>query len=631
MPARRLNPCSFLPRRLQVVASLTAFLLFCVLFLGTSNTDDFDPYLNNVPYGPQLQNGAHHAVEGVHKVVDRLPNALNPFRPPAHEPPPEQANSSNGAVRWYSDWKWKNPFSSSITWEEERAVLPPMKDRPTVYTYYDPSGSRKDEKRKKAEQELIQVWRRAWWAQGFRPVVLSESEAKNNPLYRTLQGLELQSGFETELMRWLAWGNMGTGILCNWLALPMAPHDDTLLSFLRRGEYPALTQYEGLDEGLYIGSREDIEAALKEAIASPAIKSAKTMVEAVPRDTIQLDSPPDAIAFYSTSKIRAKYPPIKEKLDNSETIGEALDMLADLINSHLHLTWQNQFEKGIQVAKPLPEHTSAIIEPAIDIARNLSQCPQTPLQSSCPPNKPNCKTCVSNRMMIKTQKILRNNSAVFTIATVPHPYSLQSLLKSKQTLDLAYIRRHTTRDSWVLAATKELLGSGISSFARLPSIKDMIASDFGISHSLWLTAERPFMKENTKDLEELDWIFGFRLPRDPVPSGKSETPVPGPERRPPPISQEYGDGPGPSAADLKAEKALLEKAKKAIYDGEPGGRAASVRLRNAVEAWNLADTETWKFVRAFNARRGLERHDWQEAEDTYLGRGLFDRWIDKIS
>ncbi|KAK4634883.1 hypothetical protein CLAFUW4_00309 [Fulvia fulva] len=617
----RLNVCSYLPRRLQIVASLAVFIVICIIFLGRSGTDDFDPYLEKVPYGPQLQDGVHHAVEGAQQIVDHIPN---PLGAPAHKPPPEQSNSTSGEAKWFADWSWRNPFSSDTTLDEERAVLPPLPERPRIYTYYDVSTRRKDEQSKQAEQDLIQLWRRAWWAQGFRPIVLSKSEAMNNPLYRIVQQLKLETALDNELMRWLAWGNMGTGILSNWLALPMAAYDDPMLAFLRRGEYPTLTRYEGLGNGLFIGSKEDVDAALKEAVNSPALKRVKYIDEAFPPDTVQVDSKHDAIAYYGLEVLKAKYTLIKERLE-AKAIGEALKLLPDLINSHLHLTWQNTFSKGITILKPLPEHTSALIEAAEDIALNLTSCPVTHIPSSCPPNRPKCKTCVSNTVKLSYSKVYRNESELFTIATVPHPYTMQSMIKSKDNMDLQYIRRETDRDVWIQAATKELLGTGVSSFSRLPKLKDAIASEYGSSRSLWLTAERPFSKDSEKDLEELDWIFGFKLPREEIiPSGKSETPVPGPERRPKLPSPEYGDGPIPSEAELQNERTLLEGTRRALTT------KATKQVREITEAWNLADTEAWKFVRAYNARRRIERRGWEEEESDFQGKGVFDRWVDKI-
>ncbi|PIB02385.1 hypothetical protein CB0940_01047 [Cercospora beticola] len=619
------NPCSFLPRRLQVVVTLAIVLVLSIVYLGNSNADDYDHLVQKLPYGPKLEEGVHKAVAGSQHIVDHIPL----LGTPAHTPPPEQANSSSGDTRWYSDWKWKNPFSSSVVYDEQRAVLPPLQERAPIYTYYDKRES--DDKRKKAEQQLVQIWRKAWWAKGFRPVVLSRSDAMHNPLFRNVQGLQLEKSFEQEIMRWLAWSSMRGGILANYMALPMGPYDDPLLSFLRRGEYPKLTRYEGLENGLFVGTAEQIDAALKEALRSSAIKRVKFMDEALPDDIMTVDPKHDGIAFYSNTTITTKYELIAEKLNDPKTVGDGFAMLPVLINSHLHLTWQNIFSRGIAVVKPLPEHTSALVEPAIDIARNLSQCAVSPIPASCPPNRPRCKPCVSNNVPITASVYFRNDSDLFQVGTVPHPLTTQTLVKQNDDWNVSSIRRSTARDVWILAATKLVLGTGISSFARLPAMKDTVASELGSFRTLWLSAEDPPLKDNEHDRDELDWIFGFQLPREPLADGKSETPVPGPERRPPAPKPEYGDGPIPSEEDLRREATLLESCKLQLHSGEKAGGGSAAVNKRTIEAWNLADTEIWKFVRAWNARRHMERTTWQKEESSFQGQGVFDRWKDKIS
>ena len=647
------NPCSFLPRRLQIVASLTGFVLFCILFLGTSTSDQYDPYLKDVPYGDKLQSGTHHAIEAAHQAVDNLPNLpknvpnapdwLNPFRAPAHTPPPEQANSTSGDTRWYSSWKWQNPFSSSVTFEEARSVLPPEANRPPIYTFYDKSANKKDDKIHAAEKELLEVWRRAWWAKGFKPVVLGPPEAKANPHYRSLMGLELQKEMETELLRWLAWGQMGSGILCNWLAVPMAAYDDPLLSFMRRGEYPKLTRYGDLGNGLFVGSKDQVEATIKTALSHPDILKKKSLMDAAPK-AFTVDRNHDGIAFYSPSVIKSQYSKVQAKLSEDATHAEGLSMLAQVINAHLHRTWHASFPLGVAVLKPLPQHTSTLIAPAVDLARNLTQCPDTPEISSCPPNAHNCAPCVSTSpMRISTPPVFRNKTDIFTIATVPHPYTLLTLLHSTPTLDTPFVRRKTARDSWILAATKELLGTGISSFARLAALKNAVASDFSAPHTLWLAAEDyPLPTLSEPQTQALDWTFGFTIPRSPPSNGRSETPVPGPERRPPPPKQDF-EGPEPSEKELEQEHLLLGAARLAVLEGKtPDGKTGRgfmskkgdgpdvQAVRAAVEAWNLADTEAWRFVRAFAARKGVERAKWEEDEERFLGEGVVGRWVDKV-
>lgn len=618
MAPRTLNPCSYLPRRLQIVTSLALFVLFCIIFFGTTSYE--------VPYADNISETAQGAAKYLPKQLPKLPSpaSFNPFKAPAHESPPEQANSTSGEARWFNDFKWMNPFSSTITLDENRAVLPPLIKRPPVYTYYDAEWD-KDEEAKEATHHLLLIWRRAWWAQGFKPIVLGRPEAVNNPLYRKLQVVNLETELESDIMRWLAWGSMGTGVLANWLALPMAPHTDPLLSYLRRGEYPELTRYKELEGGLFVGDKTAINKAIESALDRKQPLTGSSLVDLAPKDIFKVDSQHESIAFYSTATIIKKYKGIADKLTVKDSRADGLVMLAHLIEYHLHLTWQNTFSTGIAVLKPLPDHTTHLVEPAIELARNLSQCTESAYPGSCPPNRDRCQPCVSAHPMLITQpQVFRNSSTLFTIGTVPHPYTFASLQHQTDVLTLRFVRRKTTRDEWILAATKELLGTGLSSYARLPHLKEAVASDYGSSHSLWLTAESTDSDDWHK---ELAWIFGFPIPSAPVSNGHSETPVPGPERRPPPPKPEGGKVPDP--VELIKEKTLLEKARTALKNN-----ARQIALiRNVVEAWNLADTEIWRFTRAYNARRRVERQKWEDEERKFAGsegsKGAWGRWFDR--
>jgi hypothetical protein len=135
--------------------------------------------------------------------LPKYTDKLNPFKPASHRPP-EQKNSNYGGSSWYSNWNWRSPFSSSTTMDESRSLLPPVRDRTPVYCYYDSSIER-DAATKEAESALLLTWRRAWWAQGFKPIILSAAEAMNNPLYHEMQGAEMEPNLKKDMMRWLAW------------------------------------------------------------------------------------------------------------------------------------------------------------------------------------------------------------------------------------------------------------------------------------------------------------------------------------------------------------------------------------------------------------------------------------------
>ena len=557
----------------------------------------------------------------------------------AHKPP-EQKNSTSGGSSWHSDWRWLNPFSSTVTLDDDRAVLPPLLERPPVYTYYETSV-KKDDETAKIDKALLLTWRRAWWAKGFRPIVLSEAEAMNNQLYLGLQAKGMPKALEFEFMRWLAWAHMGTGLLSSWHCVPMGAHDDLMLSYLRRGQFQQLTRFEGLGAGLFAGEKSQVEDALKEALGDAKLSAYKTMIEAINSERFQVEQP-TSLAHYDSQTIKSKYPAIANSIESNPVKGRLA--LNTLIGAHLHTIWQNTFSGGIAVLKPLPAHSTSLIQPGLDLASLLAECPESMLQSSCPPNRPQCSPCVGTKMRVYTQQAFRNVSTIFTVSVVPHPYTKITLANETSEITVSHIRRQTVRDEWVTAVTRDMLGDGRGGPSRVVSIKEVVASPYGASRSIWFTTEQfpesfnpppPPAKApsneahpDTKKIEPfpedwiagLDWQFGFSIPRTGVSHGESMTPVPGPERyRGPagvPEDKRKGSDPKPPTdAQVALEVEVLRKARDLIKSKDQ----TIVKMRGVAEAWNLADTEAWKFVRAFRARSDLERATFEKEESKYAG------------
>ncbi|QDS74039.1 hypothetical protein FKW77_009107 [Venturia effusa] len=606
------------PRRFQVLFSLLAFFATLVIIFN-SHSIEVPPAVSAVT--DRLPQSLKEPS------LPQIPNSINPFAPPAHKPA-TQSNSSTGDAKWYSDWRWKNPFSSQVTLDEGRAVLPPLRKRTNIYTFYEISpGAQKSKSVRLAEENLLLQWRRAWWAQGFRPVVLGKAEAINNPLYKKVQLLKLQDSIEIEVLRWLAWGNMGDGILSNWLAFPMAAYDNNLLSFLRRGDFPQLTRYQGLESAIFCGKKKAINDAIERVIEKPdELKKVTSLADPVfdELELFMIDKKHDGVAFYDTSIIKEKYKVIAESLFATEIVKQAkgLRLLGELVNAHLQTTWQSVFDKGVAVLKPLPKHMTVLTTSAMEIAGNLTQCPINPIPTSCPPNRPKCKNCVDSvPMSIRTPANFNNKTGLFNIVSVPHPFTTIALTNGRDTLDSSFVRRlgmKDGRDMWVTAITQDLQGSAVSASTRVSRLKEAIAGDWGIWHSLWLTAEREYH-------EDLDWIFGFAIPRNGTSDGKSETPVPGPERRPKPEKME---GPQLSTEELSLDRSRLTKLRETI-----GSKLRhQILLRETVESWSLADTEIWRFARAYSARTKMERRKWEDEERAYAGaerrKGGWGRWFD---
>ncbi|EXJ65613.1 uncharacterized protein A1O5_11140 [Cladophialophora psammophila CBS 110553] len=597
----------------RYIAIAAVFICGLIIFSSTSSSSTA-AVIDAIPYP-----------EGLRDVIPKLtvPNLRWSFQSSAHKPP-EQKNSTHGDSSWYSDWKWLNPFSSSVTLDEDRVVLPPLAERPPVYTFYDTSIER-DDKTKSIDKEFLLTWRRAWWAHGFRPVVLTDAEAMSHPLYQTLHAKGMPAVLEQEFRQWLAWAHMGTGLLTSWYCLPMGPVDDALLSHLRRGQYPQLTKFKGLGSGLFAGEKTQIEDAIKSALDNVKLSSFKTITDAIDSERFEVEQP-TSIAYYDSKTIASKYPVLAEVIAKDEKKGRR--SLNQLMIAHLHVMWQNTFSAGIAVLQPLAAHTFTLVQPSKDLARLLAECPSSILQSSCPPNRPKCTPCTGSKLRITTAPSFRNTSSLFTIAVVPHPYTMITLTNQSDAVSVAHIRRHTERDPWITAVTRDLLGDGRGGPSRVVALKDAVASEYGSSRSLWFTTEH-FPAEEVSPFPEdwlmhLDWHFGFPVPRTTVSHGESLPPVPGPERwaKLPaglPVDRKKASDPDPPTEEQAAIEAdLLRKARSTINSKN----AAVLKIRNVAEAWNLADTEAWKFVKGFRARQVVERLKFEDEESAYETEGV---------
>ena len=531
---------------------------------------------------------------------------------PTHKQPPPQQNSTSGNTKWYSDWKWLYPFSATITQEEDRSLLPHLLPRPPIYTFYD-SEAEKDDKVKAAENKILLLWRRAWWAQGFRPVILGRSEAMNNPLYESFQAHKLQPQLEADLVRWLAWGHMGTGILANWLVLPMGPYDDSLLSRLRKGDYSKLTSYDSLGAALYSGEKNAINAAISKALKVQKLETAKTLNEIAEQNSISVEPKPEALAFYDAATIAEHYKIITTELADDKASG--LRSLAQLITSHLHLTFLNSFPDGFAVLTPYSDNANILNSYALSVADALRDCPASPVSSSCPPNRQKCTPCSAIRPPpVKTPESFTNSSTVYAIGTIPHPFTLASLIANTKDITTRHIRRDTERDRWLFAITQKTLGEKVAGYSRIVKFKETVAGEWGCARGLWMT------EDPTPQHKDLEYHFGFQL-------APFNVTTPDPETLP--LSKKEKKA---VERAMQMQTDLLANAK--IVLGEQRGKNEKTGVKEMVEAWNLADTEAWRFVRAFQARERVERLKWEEEERAFAGAeegkdGGWGKWFDR--
>ncbi|KAJ5871701.1 uncharacterized protein N7529_004054 [Penicillium soppii] len=594
-----------IPHRSTALLSIIVFVALLLFIFSSSPVPD----------------AAAEEVTGPAKFVPRpkLPSLANlhlpSFRPPSHEQPEEQNNSTHGESKWYSTLEWLNPFSSSITLDENRSVLPPLVERRPIYTYYNAKynpnkASGKELKDlQNADAELLLAWRRAWFAQGFKPVVLTPGDAMLNPNYEIVQKLKLSPKTENEVFGWLAWGHMGTGLLSDFHCFPMARYDDPMLSYLRRGSVPeAITRFENLQNALYAADKSRIDAAVQSAVLKLEDKTA-SFVDLIDAAAFKVE-PSKALAFYKSAAVTSHYPIVHEKMSQNPAAGQLA--LVQLINSHLHNHFQTAFPAGLAVLKPFPQHTTALVEPALRLAKALIQCPESPMADSCPPNESECRPCGSAKspMRISQPSTYKNTTFLFTIGTLPHPYTLVSLQKNSEEITTPQIRRETERDAWLSEVTKDDLGPELGSSYRGVIFKQVVAGEDAVGTSLWMTVESlPAAAGQTLPselLDEFEWQFGFKIPR----GGKID-PATENDKNSAKSAQDHT----PSEQGVGKEYELIQKAREVIKDKSTN----RINIRDVVEAWNLADTEVWRFVKAYRARSVVERQKWEDEEKPFAG------------
>ncbi|KAL9083304.1 MAG: hypothetical protein Q9159_005867 [Coniocarpon cinnabarinum] len=614
---------SNLPRRLFVIFGLAAAIALVIVFsLPSSNSSTLDQLRASYKQSAQQ-------AKQFFKEHDGLPALYNPF---AHgkdaQRPADQDGARHRGVQWYEDdIEWRTQFSSLVTLDTERVVLPTLPERTSIYTYYD-SGSKPADV-VQAEQLLLQAWRQAWWAQGLRPVVLGKSDAhKEEKLWQTLQRSNIASAIKSDLEGLLAWSQVGGGILASYLAFPMAPRKDPFLSKLRQGSLPdEAVKIGSLSTGMLFADIESLGAALKLALADEDdLAQAKELEDVPGMETFQTPSHKIAsIAVYDPPSISLNYKPIADKLASSGS--EGLGMLRDLINAHLQSAWQSQYPSGISITKPHPEHMTELSSYAADRADLLSSCPDNnPLPDSCPPNNLKCQPCsAEHHLPLSLSEHFKDQSDLFHIITVAHPLTFTSLdtATDSDQFTSRFIRRKTLRDQWISTFTTNIVSnSKIGAAQRLLPFKELITNASTAHDKLILLAEQ-------SDHMYPSYILGFdlSLPRDITEPSKlqaqlhksaalRETLQTSKDR---PLKDEKSEERRvakkvakltPSDADLASERGLIKQAKKYLMGAAPKEK----KVRDMVEAWNLADTEAWRFVRAVKLRKEKEWEEWRKVE-----------------
>mmetsp|Transcript_5820 Transcript_5820/g.9669 ORF Transcript_5820/g.9669 Transcript_5820/m.9669 type:complete len:304 (+) Transcript_5820:133-1044(+) len=108
--------------------------------------------------------------------------------------------------------------------------------RPQIYTFYSPLvralDTPREQKTRKADKELLEAWKAAWYDAGWDPKVISLDEAKRNPNYATFvaglhqiklygNGGRNQEYNEYCFLRFLAMASVGGGTMADYDLFPL--------------------------------------------------------------------------------------------------------------------------------------------------------------------------------------------------------------------------------------------------------------------------------------------------------------------------------------------------------------------------------------------------------------------------
>ncbi|KAK9237758.1 hypothetical protein V1525DRAFT_376609 [Lipomyces kononenkoae] len=508
---------------------------------------------------------------------------------------------------------WETPFSFSVSSAgSDVAVLPQLHDRCPVYIFYDPQLAAAAGRNTTTEERLIAVWRQAFWALGFKPTILDQSHAKRNPLYKSINEMNLDGQSKIDVMRFLAWSTSPTGILTTNRVVPMTtwPKENTW-QFWRSCQFGPLTTYKDTGSGFIIGS----QPAVDDFVTRSFTDASKAKIASATSNRFQVEPRTDFLAQYSPDFVASNYKKLSE------------DKLPDLINAHLHSTFLSRFSQGgIAVLDPFPQSARAIAFPSLAMATALATCPAVEFERYCPSNIPNCYKCSKSlrKDFVKTVSAIADSPSTFVIVTIPHPMTSVALSQSASDVNADVVRRETGRDLFVRTVTSEIIGQGVGPPYRALALKKLAAASTEFLDAMYISVfESQFGFENCLVNDYFRWAVGFNFGPRLGKNRKQEhtfdtvvqeigmclpaelyTQIQTESART--LDPKVADGGGRSTPPMSVSDTIT-----AIRDRIHSTHPDRKRQLRMVEAWNMADAELWRFVRALNERAAQDENAWE--------------------
>lgn len=482
---------------------------------------------------------------------------------------------------------WRKPIVFDPRYSVASTKIPPAHRRCQVSTYIDSE----DERQK--VNELLQVWKRAWWAFGFEPVILTRKDCESNPNYSEFNAsADIEVEYKVRNRKLFAWAAHGAGLYADYTAIPATWFDsDDTLELFKSCNFAHPVKYRDTELDLF---HADISYAKK--IINALLKGS-TDPELV--DDLFYEEEQNLIAHYTPDNMEKMFD------GNEKNVAET----ANIANAHLHHAFLSKYPKGIAILDPNGD--DALNEPARRLAKRLASCPQFEDSDSCPPTQPNlkmadklqkshvpvrssserlCGNPCTSKDGISTSPIHTEvtpflppaNSGYFSCVGIAHPLSVLTMTEGKADVNANSARKHLLRDPTVRALTSGYITSDMVGIdQRLLLVKDAMYTLPSISNSTWLIWEQEFGQDQVQE-ELVEWDLGFAM-----------------DEKRPSTRKNNKDSKTVSWIQQLGENAIgrvIPKKKKLKNDED----------KTAIEAWNTGDSEMWKFLSGWLSQRNDE-------------------------
>jgi hypothetical protein len=463
-----------------------------------------------------------------------------------------------------------------------KPMIPETPPRCKIYTYFDGDV---ESPININDIGMLHVWKRAWYAFGFDPIVLDKSDAERHPRFKEFQAITSQESYKQANRKWFAWLVNGAGILSHYKVLPMVSkgEEQDTLDFLSACKFGYPTKYRLTDMDFVHGDANEAAGIINSIIRGDSQKL---------NDIFYMEEE-NALAYYSAWHLA--------QVTGSEIPERDIPIL---MNTHLHHSFLSRYEQGISIVDPFPEEADVFMAPAFRLAKRLATCPENPYSDTCPPTQ----TYLEISQLLKQDKIPMQTAArfvcanicsadsplkeasiqtisslpkvgsgSFTVVAMPHPLTMVSIMQNDPKVTALHSRKNLKRNPYLRQLTSTYIpNESIGSQYRLLLAKDAIYQLPRISDISWFIWEDQADQMEPQD-ELVEWDVGFGMTKS---SSLKMALL--------------------AAPDEVSVATVLNSARDRVLGRTPDADKV------AIEAWNMVDTEIWNFLRLWIKKRTNE-------------------------